>query len=79
MHLTWLCFFFAAKEITDAIQKFKNLRSLVLEGNTLGIGAAKAIGKALEVHPEIQEIHGKDLFTGRMKTEIPQALVSLLA
>lgn len=63
-----------AKEITDAIASFKNLKSLVLEGNTLGIGAAKAIGKALESHPEIQEIHGKDLFTGRLKTEIPQAL-----
>ena len=48
----------------------------MLEGNTLGIGAAKAIGKALESHPEIQEIQGKDLFTGRLKTEIPQALVS---
>ncbi|XP_043219233.1 ran GTPase-activating protein 1-like isoform X2 [Amphibalanus amphitrite] len=63
-----------AKEITDAIKNFKSLKSLVLEGNTLGIGAAKAIGKALESHPEVQEIHGKDLFTGRLKTEIPQAL-----
>ncbi|XP_037078528.1 LOW QUALITY PROTEIN: ran GTPase-activating protein 1-like [Pollicipes pollicipes] len=63
-----------AKEITTAIGSQKTLKSLVLEGNTLGIGAAKAIGKALESHPELQEIHGKDLFTGRLKTEIPQTL-----
>jgi len=66
-----------AREIVEAMNAMKDLRSLVLEGNTLGIGAARAIGKALERHPEIQQIHGKDLFTGRLKTEIPQALTFL--
>lgn len=36
--------------------------------------AARAIGKALEKHPEFKRALFKDLFTGRLKTEIPQAL-----
>lgn len=42
-----------------------------------GVEAAKSIGKALEKHPEFKKALFKDLFTGRMKTEIPIALESL--
>lgn len=45
-----------------------------MEGNTLGIEAAKCIGEALKSHPELKRALWKDLFTGRLKTEIPQAL-----
>lgn len=48
-----------------------------LEGNTLGVEAAVGIAKALEKHPELKEALWKDLFTGRMKTEIPIALKAL--
>lgn len=64
----------AAKEITDAIDNCKVLEYLNLEGNTLGVDAARGIGKALEKHPEFKQALFKDLFTGRLKTEIPQAL-----
>ena len=47
-------FSFAAKEIVEAIEKCKNLKTLKLEGNTLGVDSAKAISKALERHPEFE-------------------------
>ena len=56
----------------------KPLLYLELEGNTLGVEAAKEIGKSLESKPELVAALWKDLFTGRLKTEIPQALVILL-
>lgn len=61
----------------DAIDKCENLEFLDLEGNTLGVDGAKAIGEALKKHPEFKRALLKDLFTGRMKTEIPPALRSL--
>lgn len=63
-----------AKIVTDAIDLCKNMKYLNLEGNTVGVDAAKAIGKALESHPEFTQALWKDMFTGRMKDEIPQAL-----
>ena len=48
---------------------------LNLEGNTLGIEAAQVIGKALESKSELKKALWKDMFTGRMKNEIPAALV----
>lgn len=61
----------------DAINACKVLEFLNLEGNTLGVGAANAIAGALEKHPELKRALWKDLFTGRLKTEIPQALESM--
>lgn len=69
--------FFAAQALIDAIDRCKVLRFLNLEGNTLGVEAAGAIAKALEKHPELQQALWKDLFTGRMKEEIPIALKAL--
>lgn len=39
-----------AEEIVAAITSCDDLHSLELKGNTLGVGAAKAIGIALERH-----------------------------
>ncbi|RWS08163.1 ran GTPase-activating protein 1-like protein [Dinothrombium tinctorium] len=68
-----------AQPIVDAIVDCLNLRILDLEGNTLGIDAAKAIGKALESKPTLENANFKDLFTGRLKTEIPDAIRYLTA
>uniref|UniRef100_A0A336L6T2 CSON005370 protein n=1 Tax=Culicoides sonorensis TaxID=179676 RepID=A0A336L6T2_CULSO len=65
------------KPLIEAINNCKHLKYLELEGNTLGVEAAKHIGEALKKHPELQRALWKDLFTGRMKTEIPIALKSL--
>ena len=63
-----------ASEIITKIKQQKTLKALNLEGNTLGIDAAKAIAQALEGHPEFQRALWSDMFTGRLKTEIPKAL-----
>ncbi|XP_055855857.1 ran GTPase-activating protein [Episyrphus balteatus] len=65
------------KEVTSAIDAAKNLTYLKLEGNTLGVEAAAAIGKSLEKHPEFKKALWKDMFTGRLKNEIPVALEHL--
>lgn len=67
--------YFAAKVVVEAIVSCSNLEFLNLEGNTLGVDASKVIAKALEKHPEFKRALWKDMFTGRMKTEIPKALV----
>jgi Ran GTPase-activating protein 1 len=48
---------------------------LRLEGNTIAPLAAEVLGKALEKHPEIERFIGNDIFTGRLKDEIPLSLV----
>ncbi|KAK0085213.1 hypothetical protein PV325_005588 [Microctonus aethiopoides] len=64
-----------AQEVCEAIKKCKRLDYLDLEGNTLGPDAAKAISEALAIHgSNLKRALWKDMFTGRMKTEIPKAL-----
>lgn len=43
----------------------------------MGVDAARGIGEALKKHPEFKKALFKDMFTGRMKTEIPLALQHL--
>lgn len=62
----------------DEIDKCTDLQYLNLEGNTLGVEASKHIAKSLEKHPEFKRALWKDMFTGRLKEEIPKALVSYL-
>uniref|UniRef100_A0AAG5DA32 Ran-GTPase activating protein 1 C-terminal domain-containing protein n=1 Tax=Anopheles atroparvus TaxID=41427 RepID=A0AAG5DA32_ANOAO len=66
-----------AMDLINAINECPDMRFLNLEGNTLGVEAAKGIAKALEKHPELKLALWKDLFTGRMKEEIPIALNAL--
>lgn len=67
---------FSAKEVVDEIDKCQELEYLNLEGNTLGVDASKQIAKSLERHPEFKRALWKDMFTGRLKEEIPKALVN---
>jgi Ran GTPase-activating protein (RanGAP) involved in mRNA processing and transport len=46
--------FSLVKELCNEIEKYKPLKALRLEGNTINEEAATAIGKALEKHSEIQ-------------------------
>lgn len=68
-----------AQPVVDAILAASDLRCLALDGNTLGVEAAKVIGDALAAHPEFERAHWKDLFTGRLKSEIPDALRHLFS
>lgn len=66
-----------AEGVVAKIKEAKTIKTLTFSGNTIGIDAAKVIGKALETHPEFCNAHWRDMFTGRMKTEIPPALKHL--
>ncbi|XP_072348103.1 ran GTPase-activating protein 1a [Scyliorhinus torazame] len=67
----------AASEIIEEIEGFENLQALRLEGNTIGVEAAKAIARSLSNKKELQKCYWSDMFTGRLRSEIPLALVSL--
>lgn len=66
-----------AKDVIQEIEDFDGLEALRLEGNTVGVEAAKVIAKALEKKSELKRCHWSDMFTGRLRSEIPPALISL--
>ncbi|XP_059103931.1 ran GTPase-activating protein 1 isoform X1 [Peromyscus eremicus] len=66
-----------AKDVIKEIEEFDGLEALRLEGNTVGVEAAKVIAKALEKKSELKRCHWSDMFTGRLRSEIPPALISL--
>ncbi|EDV54654.1 ran GTPase-activating protein [Drosophila erecta] len=65
------------QDVVDALNKQTTVHYLNLDGNTLGVEAAKAIGEGLKRHPEFRKALWKNLFTRRLKTEIPEALKHL--
>ncbi|XP_020386892.2 ran GTPase-activating protein 1b [Rhincodon typus] len=67
----------AAAEIIEEIERFEHLQALRLEGNTIGVEAAKAIARSLSNKKELQKCYWSDMFTGRLRSEIPPALISL--
>uniref|UniRef100_UPI003AAB4FB7 ran GTPase-activating protein 1b n=1 Tax=Centroberyx gerrardi TaxID=166262 RepID=UPI003AAB4FB7 len=67
----------SAEELALEIEQYQGLRALRLEGNTVGVEAAQAIAKALESKDQLQRCHWSDMFTGRLRSEIPTALRSL--
>ncbi|XP_053194666.1 ran GTPase-activating protein 1a [Scomber japonicus] len=67
----------SVEEIVKDIQDFKGLQALRLEGNTVGVAAAQAIAKALETKSEFKRCYWSDMFTGRLRSEIPPSLNSL--
>uniref|UniRef100_A0A671LAW0 Ran GTPase-activating protein 1 n=1 Tax=Sinocyclocheilus anshuiensis TaxID=1608454 RepID=A0A671LAW0_9TELE len=67
----------AESEMVQEIEQCQGLQSLRLEGNTLGVEAAQAIAKSLVAKRELEQCHWSDMFTGRLRSEIPPALISL--
>lgn len=65
-----------AKEIVDAIKNADAVHSLRLDGNTIGADAAKSIAEALRLRPEFERALWSDIFTGRVRSEIPPSLMS---
>lgn len=67
-----------AKIIVSAIEKCPSLVFFNLQGNTLGIEAAKEIGDALAKNgSNLKRALWQDMFTGRLKSEIPIVLEHL--
>ncbi|XP_041863876.1 ran GTPase-activating protein 1a isoform X1 [Melanotaenia boesemani] len=67
----------SVEEMVKEIQDFEGLQALRLEGNTVGVEATQAIAKALETKNELKRCYWSDMFTGRLRSEIPPALNSL--
>ncbi|CAJ0576295.1 unnamed protein product, partial [Mesorhabditis spiculigera] len=67
----------AVAMVASEIANYPRLLTLELRGNTLGVEAGEAIAEALQYHPELQHCLWSDLFTGRLRAEIPPILRSL--
>lgn len=69
-----------AKTIVSEVEKCPSLVYFNLQGNTLGIEAAKEIGNALAKYgSHLKRALWQDMFTGRLKSEIPLVLEHLSA
>lgn len=60
------------------LQTPNSISEIQLEGNTIGVPAAEALSALLKTQGELQVANLADLFTGRLLSEIPQALDALL-
>ena len=58
--------------------KDNDVEEVHLEGNTIGVEASEALAKVLETKRNLRLANLADLFTGRLLSEIPQALNYLL-
>jgi Ran GTPase-activating protein 1 len=61
--------------IVEAVEGCERMVTLCLEGNTLGVEAAKELAKSLESQPFVENVLFNNLFTGRLKSEIPEVLL----
>jgi len=66
-----------AQEIVDAIKSTVDVKALRLEGNTLGLDAAKVIAEVLKEQKKFERALWSDIFTGRLRSEIPPSLEHL--
>merc|ERR1712002_298938 len=66
-----------AKEIVDAIRSAVDITALRLEGNTLGLQASIEIANALKEQKKLERALWSDIFTGRLRSEIPPSLEHL--
>jgi len=64
-------------ELIQRIKDFKDLEALELTGNTIGVDAAKAIAESISSRSELKRCLWADIFTGRLRSEIPHSLISL--
>ncbi|KAI4842139.1 RNI-like protein [Aureobasidium sp. EXF-8846] len=55
-----------------------DVEEVIFAGNTLGVEACKALGKVLESKKKLKVANFADIFTGRLLSEIPDALTHLL-
>nr|XP_039249558.1 ran GTPase-activating protein 1-like [Styela clava] len=66
-----------AKKVIQAIRDCPDLQVLELCGNTIGVEAARAIADSLDDRKELERCLWADMFTGRLRSEIPPSLTSL--
>ncbi|KAK3718589.1 Ran GAP Rna1 [Vermiconidia calcicola] len=70
-----------AADLEKHIQPLKDssdVEEIHIEGNTIGVEASEALAKILEAKSTLKYANLADIFTGRLLSEIPQALDALL-
>lgn len=70
-----------AEDLDKHVQPLKDssdVEEIHIEGNTIGIEASETLAKILETKSTLKYANLADIFTGRLLTEIPQALDALL-
>lgn len=60
------------------LEESADVEEVHLEGNTIGVEASEAMAKILETKKSLKLANLADIFTGRLLSEIPQALDALL-
>lgn len=68
---------FSVAVVVKEINAHGNLVTLDFRGNTLSVPAGKAIAGAIKNRSELKECIWSDMFTGRLKDEIPKVIDSL--
>lgn len=61
----------------DELRKVEPLHTISLGGNTLGVGACVSLAEVLREKKSLRHADFADIFTGRLITEIPDALRAL--
>ncbi|KAJ9061518.1 Ran GAP Rna1 [Entomophthora muscae] len=61
----------------DELKKLDQVRHITLSGNTFGVDAAKAFADVLKTKNKIEVLDLSDIFTGRLRAEIPPALIAI--
>ncbi|KAF9431127.1 hypothetical protein BGZ94_008902 [Podila epigama] len=64
------------QEFIDTIAGMDKLENVILSGNTFGVEACKALAAALAKKPLLKVATFSDIFTGRLRSEIPSCLVA---
>ncbi|KAF9101866.1 hypothetical protein BGX27_011295, partial [Mortierella sp. AM989] len=64
------------QEFIDTIEKMDELEDVILSGNTFGVEACRALAAALAKKPLLKLANFSDIFTGRLRSEIPDCLVA---
>ncbi|OQR79975.1 ran GTPase-activating protein 1-like [Tropilaelaps mercedesae] len=62
------------RSICDALENTPNVTIFCLQGNTLGSEAAGSLSRSLEKCGKLERLLCEDIFTGRMKSDIPVSL-----
>ena len=60
------------------LQDSTDVEEVHIEGNTIGVEASRSLAKILETKSTLKYANLADIFTGRLLSEIPQALDALL-
>ncbi|KAI1300845.1 hypothetical protein EDD11_005935 [Mortierella claussenii] len=64
------------KEFIEIIEGMDELEDVILSGNTFGVEACRALAAALAKKPLLKLANFSDIFTGRLRSEIPDCLVA---